>query len=562
MKLILRKFKQVSILIFLFILSIVPTRGEELLRVLAIGNSFSTDAVEAHLDDLAKAAGKRLIIGNMYIGGASLQTHWESVSGNKANYSFRKITEGDTVVYSNKSLLFGVQHEKWDIITFQQGSAHAGMYDTFFPYLTDLLNYVRTNALNSLVKFGMHQTWSYASNSALLAFTWYDKDQMKMYAATVDAVNRAAAQVGIDFIIPVGTAIQNGRSSFLGDNFNRDGNHLTEGVGRYTAACTWFEKLFNTTVVGNTCIPENVSKSEAWIAQNAAHLAVLTPNEVTSMSNYKPAPAEPLKNSVLVDFGSTLSTVPWNNLTTADGHIIELKDVKGISTGISMHVDDAFGGTNSEGPVITASVLNIAQSASSDSFWGNGAYIYTSKSERTGGLLFTNLDTTQYFDFEFFSSIISSDSKSRETYFLVTGEQEKRVTLEAANNTTEMVGVNNIKSKSDGSIHVEVGPGDNNANMFKLFYLNALRLSPSVVAGIQSTNLTQIKLYPNPAVNKVYIQSDMPVRKVDVYDLHGQIIKTYSELLNGNPIGLDIEDLYKGYYIFNIDGCTIPCVKI
>ena len=37
--------------------------------------------------------------------------------------------------------------------------------------------------------------------------------------------------------------IQNGRSTALGDTFNRDGYHLELTYGRYTAACTWFETL-------------------------------------------------------------------------------------------------------------------------------------------------------------------------------------------------------------------------------------------------------------------------------------------------------------------------------
>jgi len=38
------------------------------LKILAIGNSFSEDAVENYLFELAEAAGKKIIIGNLYIG--------------------------------------------------------------------------------------------------------------------------------------------------------------------------------------------------------------------------------------------------------------------------------------------------------------------------------------------------------------------------------------------------------------------------------------------------------------------------------------------------------------
>lgn len=44
-------------------------------RILAIGNSFSQDAVEQYLHELAEAEGISTIIGNMFIGGCSLERH-------------------------------------------------------------------------------------------------------------------------------------------------------------------------------------------------------------------------------------------------------------------------------------------------------------------------------------------------------------------------------------------------------------------------------------------------------------------------------------------------------
>jgi hypothetical protein len=156
------------------------------------------------------------------------------------------------------------------------------MYNTFFPYLTNLIQYARNNATNPNVKFAFHQTWAYAANSTHTGFSNYSKNQVTMYNAIIDAVSRASAEVGITMVIPAGTAIQNGRSSFIGDNFCRDGYHLSLGLGRYTAACTWFEKIFDRPVIGNSFIPKNLSAVEARIAQNAAHFAILNPNSVTS----------------------------------------------------------------------------------------------------------------------------------------------------------------------------------------------------------------------------------------------------------------------------------------
>ena len=44
---------------------VAPTDGY--IRILAIGNSFSEDAIESHLYELAKESGKTVIVGNLYI---------------------------------------------------------------------------------------------------------------------------------------------------------------------------------------------------------------------------------------------------------------------------------------------------------------------------------------------------------------------------------------------------------------------------------------------------------------------------------------------------------------
>src|SRR5690606_17939187 len=61
------------------------------IRILAIGNSFSEDALEEHLYGLFDAAGITVTIGNLYIGGASLIHHEENIQQNEGAYSFRKI---------------------------------------------------------------------------------------------------------------------------------------------------------------------------------------------------------------------------------------------------------------------------------------------------------------------------------------------------------------------------------------------------------------------------------------------------------------------------------------
>ncbi len=259
------------------------------IRVLAVGNSFSDDALEDYLYDMGQAKGVTFIIGNLYQSGFSLQQHWGDVVQNRSNYNYRKTdSSGKKTRRANTSLQYGVKDEEWDYISFQQRSADSGLLDTFSPYLSQLTNYVREHATNPNAEFVFHQTWAYDQDSKLMAFTWYGSNQIQMYEAIVNASKTGAEAVGITKIIPSGTAIQNGRGTFIGDNFSRDGSHLSLGLGRYTAAATWFESLSGKSIIGNPVRPvENnvkASELETLTIQHAAHQAVAAPFEVTEIN--------------------------------------------------------------------------------------------------------------------------------------------------------------------------------------------------------------------------------------------------------------------------------------
>lgn len=255
------------------------------IKILAIGNSFADDGIE-YLDEIAIAEGKRIIVANTFIGGCSLERHLDNARHDRHAYLYRKNTEGKYTEENNKSLLEAIEDEAWDYIVFQQVSSAAGQYSTYFPELSELMEYVRQHATNPNVQYALQQTWAYAADSKHPGFFNYGKNQQAMYEDVVFSYDRAAKKQNISIVIPTGTAIQNGRSSSLGDTFCRDGYHLNLKYGRYTAACVWFETFFGQTSVGVDYRPEGVTKKQAAIAQHAAHLAILQPTEVTDMSDF------------------------------------------------------------------------------------------------------------------------------------------------------------------------------------------------------------------------------------------------------------------------------------
>lgn len=263
-------------LLTLSITTLSAQRPAGTIKILAVGNSFSDDGVE-YLDELAQAAGIKLIIGNLYIGGCSLERHWNNVRNELPAYDYRKNVEGHQTNTPKTTLQEALQDEEWDYITVQQVSQNSGLYDTYYPYIDSLLTYLKAHAHNPEVEFAIHQVWSYAWNSTHPGFANYDNNQLKMYRDIVETVDKVARKEKIRIIIPSGTAIQTGRT-LMGDRMNRDGFHLGWGLGRYLAACTWFETFLGP-VNGNSYRPEGVTPQEATIAQRIAHIAVLHPDE-------------------------------------------------------------------------------------------------------------------------------------------------------------------------------------------------------------------------------------------------------------------------------------------
>ena len=283
----MRKIKHILTVLLIGLAPLSAVYGQtvvgDTLRVLAIGNSFSEDAVEQYLHELADAAGKKIIIGNLYIGGAPLSLHWKNIQENKNAYRYRKIdADGLKSTHEKTSILMALQSEPWDYVSLQQASPLSGKFKSYVKPLTAIKHFLDSvNGPN--VKYIWHQTWAYAPHSTHAGFANYGKNQEVMYRAIMKASAEARKQFGFDLLVPSGTAIQNARTTFLGDDLTRDGYHLNLHVGRFIAACTWFEVLFGEEAPTDRYHPEKVTPEEAEVAKEAAHAAVKRPFKVTKL---------------------------------------------------------------------------------------------------------------------------------------------------------------------------------------------------------------------------------------------------------------------------------------
>lgn len=261
--------KKIIMVLLMVLCTATSMDARRVVRVLAIGNSFSEDAIEQYLYELAAAQGDSLVIGNAYIGGCSIDRHWSNAQSGKAEYRYRKIVGGKTVTRQHADLASIISDDQWDVISLQQASHFSGLPYTY-ANLSRLKDYVLATCTNPKVQIVWHLTWAYSKDSRHGSFRFYRKDQQRMYNDILLTAQDVLPRVGISRVIPVGMAIQMMRGK-MGDVLCRDGFHLEKTYGRYTAACTWCEFLTGRRVVGNAYRPQGVDEQTARLAQQMAH---------------------------------------------------------------------------------------------------------------------------------------------------------------------------------------------------------------------------------------------------------------------------------------------------
>ena len=273
----------------------LPSSGH--LKVLAIGNSFVYEPI-AYLDTLVKASGidrNQLCVYSAVRNSASLE-YWANTCENGDSVSLTRRT-GEVTMPLQKAPLKELLEQDWDVVTVQQVSTLSQNLEYISPYLPYLVNQIRKHCPNKDVVIAWQQVWS----------DWNEEYGMEKALEDWEKINTVVvltSNYGIDMIIPTGTTMQNARAIELNTphGLTRDGKHLAYGVGRYLAACTWFEALiapvYGVTVVGNTAvhaITESEQASSTYeavpvtdenrtLCQQCAAAAVNSPFEITILN--------------------------------------------------------------------------------------------------------------------------------------------------------------------------------------------------------------------------------------------------------------------------------------
>lgn len=234
--------------------AMTTAHARQTLRVLAIGNSFTTDAL-GYMPWMMKAMANDvdLTLGLVYSGGYTLRQHWYNGARDTVAYRhFSKCVRGTRWVepYTQYTCTLeqAVTHDHWDIILLQQGSSQSRDYGQYQPYLNYLINWLNKHVTNENVIYGWLLPQAWANGYQNLG----EDTSLDMFADMAACAQRVLNETAVSFVIPCGTSIENARMTPLDTigvfgHLSLDGMHLQEGIPclleAYVAAQTLLQQI-------------------------------------------------------------------------------------------------------------------------------------------------------------------------------------------------------------------------------------------------------------------------------------------------------------------------------
>lgn len=291
--------------------------GQETIRVLFIGNSFTLDATD-HLPGILNAAGIRnFSMERSYHGGYTLVEYNQNFDAPQICQRYRcepGATEWAGGTPSSAACTsslsdFWDSGRPYDIVVMQEYTeskyAWAGYveHQEGIDAVNALMEKIRAKQPGKEPVFVYLMSQVSAKGRSILVNYW-GNDRERMFSSISIHAKQVLRQTGIKYLIATGTTIENLRTTSLnidnGMDLSRDLYHLDKGISCYAAACTVFETILgpcvgrtmednsyrfsgSSTTFGSYTTP--VTDKNAPTAQTAALKSVETPFEVTDLSD-------------------------------------------------------------------------------------------------------------------------------------------------------------------------------------------------------------------------------------------------------------------------------------
>lgn len=233
------------------------TCGEkDSLNVLAIGNSFTEDALANMPSILREKGDSNIVVAAITRGGGTLDQVWGNHERMEKNgYSFSERSAAGWKGYPEISCLdAALAHRKWDVVVLQQVSGLSGKKDTYEPYLSKLMALIAEQHPQARILF--HKTWSYSRTSDHWDYGKYHNSQEEMSDSIDCAVS--AIKDRFSMVIPSGDLLHALRKTRFNTDkdLTRDGYHLAPGFPQYAVSLLWYDMMI-APITGKETFPIN-----------------------------------------------------------------------------------------------------------------------------------------------------------------------------------------------------------------------------------------------------------------------------------------------------------------
>ena len=225
------------------------------ISVLMIGNSFSVD-VARYTHQLSLCGDVEIEVCVLCVGGCSLEQHINFIKEGSTPYEWFVNSESTGRYIDLKTALL---MKEWDYITLQQVSVFSGLKDTFYPYINQLIDYVKLYQKNP--HFVLHKTWPYENGFNNTNFEHYNYDRKTMYKCINETYDYVAKDLGIDIVIRSGDIVEVAIEKY-GEHFHKDGFHLNE-IGRYIVGLGFVHTFNNNQMLNQLFLFEGLDKEQA-----------------------------------------------------------------------------------------------------------------------------------------------------------------------------------------------------------------------------------------------------------------------------------------------------------
>lgn len=246
----------------------------ELIRVLAIGDSFTEDATANLYPVLAELGYVKAVVASVALDGKGLAEQFAALKG--TDKIPVKITDANGTVAADSLGTDLLAPDNWDAIVLQPAFEKADELDA--AALGAMVNLIRSFCEFTPLYWNM--TWAYGADQADVY------DNLADVAATVESYNV------FESVIPVGTLVQNLRTSIFEETVVPGTDaHLSVHVGQLAASYLWAQVITG----------KNVPKTDWYVSdeyryevdflpaiKEAIDNSVAAPYEVTNAVNYAP----------------------------------------------------------------------------------------------------------------------------------------------------------------------------------------------------------------------------------------------------------------------------------